>query len=134
MTKHVFINLPVQDLDRTRAFWQALGFSFKDELSNDKAICLNISDGTQVMLIHRDFFQTWTPKPVADATRSTEVMVSLAAESPEAVDALIAAALAQGVAEPRPLDDLGWMASRSFEDLDGHIWEVAWYGTPDGPA
>ena len=72
MTRHVFINLPVLDLARSRAFWEALGFSFKDELSNDKAICLNLSDDVQVMLIQRDFFQTWTPKPVADATFATQ--------------------------------------------------------------
>jgi uncharacterized protein len=123
MARQLFINLPVEDLDRTKAFYAALGFSFNPQFSNEKAACMIISDTNYAMLLSKAFFATFTPKPIADAHACTEALIALSLESREAVDAMLAAALAHGGREPRPMQDLGFMMSRAFEDPDGHIWE-----------
>ena len=127
MHKQIYVNLPVADLPRSRAFFESLGLHFEPKFSNDQGACLVIEEGSiHAMLLTHDFFKTFTSKPVADATRSTEVLVCLSCESRAEVDALVQRALAAGGTAPRPPQDHGFMYAHGFEDLDGHIWEHMW--------
>lgn len=124
MHQQIFVNLPVKDIERTRAFFSALGFRFEPKFSDEKALCMVISDSIFAMLLHEDFFKTFTKKPVADARQSTEVLVCLSCRSREEVDGLVAKALAAGGKAPMPVQDMGFMYGHGFEDLDGHQWEL----------
>jgi predicted lactoylglutathione lyase len=124
MHQQIFVNLPVKDIERTRAFFSALGFRFEPKFSDEKALCMVISDSIFAMLLHEDFFRTFTKKPVADAKHSTEVLVCLSCSSREQVDQLVAKAVAAGGQAPMPVQDLGFMYGHGFEDLDGHQWEL----------
>jgi uncharacterized protein len=126
MATKIFVNLPVQNLDRTVSFFTKLGYSFNPQFTDENATCMIIADDIFVMLLVDTYFKTFTPKPIADAKKSTEVLVALSADSREAVDKIVNAALQAGArryAEPK---DLGFMYQWGFEDLDGHIWEYAW--------
>ncbi|MFE2880132.1 VOC family protein [Streptomyces roseus] len=126
MPTMIFVNLPVQDIDAAKAFWGKLGYSFNPRFSDDKTGCLVISDTIFAMLMTEARFKDFATKEVADATKTTEVMLALSAESREQVDEVLGAALAAGATEPRPAQDLGFMYGRAFEDLDGHVWEYVW--------
>jgi uncharacterized protein len=126
MGRQIFVNLPVRDVARTRAFFTALGFSFNPQFSDDKALCMVIADDIYAMLLSEPFFQGFTKKPVADATQSTEVLVALSCESVAEVDAFVAKALAAGGRAPVERKDHGFMVQHGFEDPDGHQWEVFW--------
>ncbi len=126
MARQLFVNLPIRDVARTRAFFGALGFEFNPQFSDDKALCMVISENIFAMLLSEPFFQGFTKKPVADATKSTEVLLALSCESVAEVDALVARALAAGGRAPVERKDLGFMVQHGFEDLDGHQWEVFW--------
>lgn len=123
MTK-IFVNLPVKDLAVSMEFFGKLGFEFNPEYTNETAACMVVSQDIFVMLLLEDFFQTFTKKEVADAKSVTEVLTALSVETREAVDELLAVALEAGAVEARETQDLGFMYSRSFEDPDGHIWEI----------
>lgn len=122
----VFINLPIADPARSRAFFAGLGFGFNEQFSDDKAIAMVLSDHATVMMLRRDFFQTFTPRAVADATQSSEVLIAIARDSRAAVDAIVAQALALGGSTVRPPEDHGFMYGHAFADPDGHIWEPFW--------
>lgn len=124
MSRQIFVNLPVKDLPRSMAFFRALGFDFNLQFTNDQGACLVIDDNIFTMLLTEPFFQTFTKKPVADATRSTEVLVCLSCSSREEVDALVAKALAAGGTAPNEPQDHGFMYAHGFTDLDGHGWEL----------
>jgi uncharacterized protein len=124
MTTKVFINLPVKDLAASMDFFGRLGFSFNEQFTNENAACLVLSDTVFVMLLVEEFFQTFTKKEIVDATKMTEVLTALSVESREAVDELLAKALEAGAEEGREAQDQGFMYSRSFEDPDGHVWEI----------
>ncbi|MFB6806893.1 VOC family protein [Streptomyces sp. NPDC056387] len=126
MPTMIFVNLPVQDIDAAKAFWGKLGYSFNPQFSDDRTGCLVISDTIFAMLMTEERFKDFATKEVADATKTTEVMLALSAESREQVDEVVGAALAAGGTEPRPAQDLGFMYGRAFEDLDGHVWEYVW--------
>ena len=126
MARQIFVNLPVQDVARTRAFFTALGFSFNPQFSDDKALCMVIAEGIYAMLLSEPFFQGFTKKPIADASKSTEVLLALSCESVAEVDELVAKALAAGGRAPVERKDHGFMVQHGFEDLDGHQWEVFW--------
>lgn len=126
MPTMIFVNLPVKDIDAAKAFWGELGYSFNPRFSDEKTGCLVISDTIFAMLMTEDRFKDFATKEVADATKSTEVMLALSAESREKVDEVVGAALAAGGTEPRPAQDLGFMYGRAFEDLEGHVWEYVW--------
>ncbi len=130
MSRMIFVNLPVNDLPRSRAFWEALGFHFNPQFSNEQGACLVFDENIFAMLLVPSFFQTFTPRPVADGSAATEVITAVSVESREAVDALIEKALANGGNEPRAAQDLGWMYNRAMIDLDGHLWEWVWLGQP----
>lgn len=126
MHKQIFVNLPVKDLARSRAFFSSLGFEFNPQFSNDEGACMIIGENIFAMLLVERFFQSFTSKPIADARNSTEVLTCLSCESREEVDALVAKALAAGGRAPNPKQDHGFMYGHGFEDLDGHVWELSW--------
>ena len=126
MNRMVFVNLPVADVERSRAYFAGLGLAFDERFSDGKALCMVLGDHAFAMLLQRDFFAGFTPRPVADATVATEVLVGLSADDREDVDRLLAAALAAGGQEVREPVDHGSMYGRAFSDLDGHVWEVLW--------
>lgn len=118
------MNLPVKDLAVSMEFFGKLGFEFNPDFANENGVCMVVSDNIFVMLLMEDFFQTFTKKEVADATKTTEVLTALSVESREAVDELLSVALEAGGQEAREPQDHGFMYGRSFEDPDGHIWEI----------
>jgi uncharacterized protein len=125
MSTQIFVNLPVQDLQRSIDFFTALGYSFDPRFSDENATCLVIDEGhIYAMLLTHDFFKKFTKKQIADATASTEAILALSADSREAVDALVDKALTSGGSASNEPDDQGFMYSRSFQDPDGHLWEV----------
>ncbi|MFE6846306.1 VOC family protein [Streptomyces sp. NPDC057686] len=126
MPTMIFVNLPVKDIDAAKAFWGKLGYSFNPRFSDENTGCLVISDTIFAMLMTEARFKDFATKEVADATKSTEVMLALSADSREKVDEVVDAALAAGGTEPRPAQDLGFMYGRVFEDLEGHVWEYVW--------
>jgi len=127
MAKLIFINLPVGDLARATAFYQAVGASKNPQFSDDTASCMVFSDTIHAMLLTHDKFRQFTPKKISDAKTTSEVLICISAESREAVDDVVSkAAGAGGTTDPSPKQDYGFMYGRSFEDPDGHIWEVMW--------
>lgn len=125
MARQIYVNLPVKDLDKTVAFFTSLGFRFNPQFTSEQATCMIVADNIFVMLLTEPFFSSFTSKAIADTQTVTEVIVSLSAESRQAVDDMLAQALAAGGKEGKPQDH-GWMYLRSFDDLDGHHWEIAW--------
>lgn len=125
-TRKVFINLPVADLDRSKAFFAALGFGFNPQFTDEKAACMVLSSEGFVMLLRREFFATFTQRAVANAVQATEVMVALSCESRDEVSRLTEIALENGGSAAMPPNDYGFMYQSSFYDLDGHHWELAW--------
>lgn len=128
MSKMIFINLPVADLERSKNFYEAIGARNEPKFSNDQAAMMVLSDAIHVMLLKHDFYSTFTSKPIADAHRSSQVLLALSADSPGDVDALVEkAGSAGGAMDPGPRQDMGGMMyERSFEDPDGHHWEAVW--------
>ena len=126
MGTKVFVNLPVKDLNKSKEFFSKLGFTFNQQFTDDKAACMVISEENYAMLLLEQFFKVFTNKEIADAKKSTEVLVALSAESRQKVDEILNKALAAGAKEPRAPQDHGFMYGRSLEDLDGHIWEIFW--------
>lgn len=124
MKTQIYVNLPVKDLERSKAFFARLGFSFNAQFTDEKAACMVVSDDIYVMLLVESFFQTFTKKPVADANKTTEVLICLSAENREKVDDYVEKAVAAGGKVSREPQDLGFMYSQAFEDPDGHIWEL----------
>ncbi|MEU2154203.1 VOC family protein [Streptomyces sp. NPDC019396] len=126
MTQMIFVNLPVKDLEKTKAFWKACGYSFNPQFSDENTACLVLGDTIFAMLMTEPRFREFTKKEIADAATTTEVLLALSAESRDRVDELADAALAAGGSEAMPAQDHGFMYGRSFQDPDHHIWEVAW--------
>ncbi|MEU3060280.1 VOC family protein [Streptomyces subrutilus] len=122
----IFVNLPVKDLDASKAFWGELGYSFNAQFSDENAASMVISDTIVAMLLTEARYKDFTHKEIADATRTSEVLLCLSAESRAAVDELVDAAVGAGATEPRPAQDHGTMYGRAFDDLDGHTWEIMW--------
>ncbi len=124
MTRQIFVNLPVKDVKRSMNFFSQLGFSFNMQFTDDKAACLVIGENIYAMLLHEEFFKTFTKKELADATKVTEVLIAIDVESREAVDSMIQKAVNAGGTIYSNPSDHGWMYQHSFADLDGHQWEV----------
>jgi predicted lactoylglutathione lyase len=122
----IFVNLPVQDLPRSVAFFTKLGYRFDPRFTNEEGTCMIIDEDIYAMLLAEKRFRDFTPKPIADAKRSTECLVALSAPSREAVDDRVNGALAAGARRYKDPEDHGFMYSWGFEDLDGHIWEYLW--------
>jgi predicted lactoylglutathione lyase len=127
MPKMIFVNLPVSDLKRATAFYQAIGAEKNEQFSDDTASCMIFSETIYAMLLTHDKFRQFTPKQIADAKTTSEVLIALSADNRESVDDMLGKAQAAGGnVDPAPKQDYGFMYSRSFEDLDGHIWEIIW--------
>lgn len=123
-TNKIFVNLPVKDLKKSIRFFTEIGFVFNAQFTDDNATCMVISEHIYVMLLVEDYFKTFTRKEIADAARSTEVILALAAESREDVDLIVNKALEAGGKPSNDPTDHGFMYVWSFQDLDGHLWEV----------
>lgn len=127
MPKLIFVNLPVVDVAAATRFYEAIGARKNEMFSDSTASCMVFSDTIHAMLLSHEKFASFTPKPIADATAASEVLICLSADSREEVDSTLSkAAAAGGKADPASAQDHGFMYGRSFEDLDGHIWEVMW--------
>ena len=124
MAKMIFVNLPVTDLPRSMAFYEAVGFTNNPQFTNDQAAAMAWSDEIVVMLLTHGFWRSFTDKAIPDARSVAQVLLCLGQDSRDAVDAIVDKAVkAGGRSEPTPNQDLGFMYGRSFEDPDGHIWE-----------
>ena len=128
MPRMIFVNLPVRDLERSIRFYEAIGGRKEPKFSNDAAAMMVLSDTISVMLLTHDFYKGFTGKPIADAHQTSQVLLALSADSPQAVDDMVeAAGSAGGKKDPGPKQDMGGlMYGRSFEDPDGHHWEPMW--------
>ena len=122
MSKQIFLNLPVVDLSRSVSFFEALGFSTDPQFASESGGCIVVSDTIFVMLTTHDQFRNFTPKAVCDTSKAVEVLINLRCESREEIDAFVAKALAAGGSTYDQPEDLGFMYSHSFVDLDGHGW------------
>ncbi len=134
MARQIFVNLPIKNMSRSQAFFKGLGFAFNPQFTNEQGACMVISENhNYVMLLVEPFFQGFTKKPIADATKTTEVLICLSCESRAEVDDLVKKALAGGGTAPNPPQDHGFMYSHGFTDLDGHVWEVMWMDPAAAP-
>lgn len=126
MATNIFVNLPVIDLDASKAFFEKLGFAFNPQFTDETAAAMVIDSNIFAMLLTHDKFRQFTPKAIADAKTTSEVLIALSCDSRDAVNDLFDKAIAAGATEARPGDDYGFMMSKAFSDLDGHIWEIMW--------
>ncbi len=127
MAKLIFVNLPVTDLERSVAFYEAVGASKNPQFSDHTAACMVFSDTIHAMLLTHDKWRQFSSKEIPDAHKSAQVLIALSEESRAGVDAMVGkAGAAGGKLDPTPTQDFGFMYGRSFEDPDGHIWEVMW--------
>jgi uncharacterized protein len=124
MTTQIFVNLPVKNLNHFIDFFTKLGFSFNAQFTDENATCMIVSENIFVMLLVEDYFKTFTPKEICDATKSTEVLVALSCESRAEVDDMVAKAIAAGGTTYKEPNDMGFMYQHGFQDLDNHIWEI----------
>jgi predicted lactoylglutathione lyase len=123
----IFVNLPVADLQKSRAFLEALGAVNEPRFTDETAACMTFSDSIHVMILTHDKFRQFTPRAIADANAASEVLLCLSADSRESVDLAVERAEANGgTADPSPKQDYGVMYGRSVADPDGHIWEIMW--------
>ena len=122
MNKQIFLNLPVADLPKSKAFFQALGYALNPQFTGDTAACVVISETISVMLSTHAKFREFTPKAICDTTQAVEVLINLSCESRQEVDDLVAKAIAAGGSTYDKPEDLGFMYSHSFVDPDGHGW------------
>ena len=124
MKTKIFVNLPVEDLNKTIDFFTKLGFKFNPQFTDENATCMIVGDDIFVMLLVEKFFKTFTKKEISDTSKNTEVIVALSIEGRENVDQMLNKAIEYGGKESREPQDHGWMYGRSFEDIDGHLWEI----------
>ena len=123
----IFVNLPVADLAASRRFLEAIGATNEPKFTDETAAMMRFSEAINVMLLTKEKFASFTPRKIADASAASEVLIALSAETREAVDAAVDAAVAAGgSADPGPRQDYGVMYGRSVADPDGHIWEFVW--------
>ncbi|MCB1506361.1 MAG: VOC family protein [Hyphomicrobiaceae bacterium] len=123
MTTKMFVNLPVSDLKASIAFYKSLGFTFNPQFTDETAACMVISEHNYAMLLTHKKWAQFSSKPIPDAHKTTGVLIALAFENKDAVNAIVEKAVLGGGKEPRPMQDHGFMVQRTFEDLDGHTWE-----------
>jgi uncharacterized protein len=134
MNRMIFLNLPVRDLAKSRAFFEALGFSFNPQFTGDGAACVIISDTIFVMLLPHEKFLHFAPKGICDTATANEVLITLSCESREAVDTMVRNAVSAGGQAHEEPQDHGFMYDHGFLDPDGHAWGVMWMNTAAMPA
>lgn len=124
MTTQIYVNLPVKSLDKSVEFFTALGYRFNPQFTDENATCMIVSEGIYIMLLVESFFKTFTPNPISDARKSTEVLLCLSCESRDKVDEMVRKAVAAGATTPNAPQDHGFMYQHGYQDLDGHLWEL----------
>ena len=125
--KQIIVALPVRDLEKSKAFFSSLGYSFNPQFSGEDSACMIVAeDSILVMLETETLFKSFIDKPLAQAREANEVVLCLSCESREELEGLIAKATAGGARIPHPLEDHGFMVTQGFEDLDGHLWNLVW--------
>ena len=124
MTRQIFVNLPVKNLNKSIEFFTRLGFTFNPQFTDENATCMIVDENIFVMLLVEEFFKTFAPKEICDTTKSVEVLVALSFESRVAVDEMVRKAIAAGGSTYKEPIDMGFMYQHGFQDLDGHIWEI----------
>jgi uncharacterized protein len=124
MATKIFVNLPVKDLNKTIEFFTKLGFTFNPQFTDENATCMIVGEDIFVMLLVEKFFKIFTKKEICDTIKDTEVIIALSAESREKVDQMINKVIEAGGRESREPQDHGWMYGRSFQDINGHLWEI----------
>lgn len=126
MSRQIFLNIPVTDLPKSKAFYEALGFTINTKFTDDKAACVVMGDGLHAMLHTHESMRRFTTKEICDPRTTVQVMMAIQVNSREEVDRLAAAAVAHGGSTPRPRQDHGFVYYHAFEDLDGNTWEPMW--------
>ena len=124
MPRNLYVTLPVKNVERSVDFFEALGFSFDPRFTSENGAGIVVNDNTRVMLATEPFFSTLTRVPITDPRKATEALLALSLDSRAEVDELVRKAVAAGAAEGHDAEDLGFMYSRAFVDLDGHQWGV----------
>ena len=124
MSRKIFVNLPVKDLQASMAFYKALGFTFNPQFTDDTAACMVISEHNYAMLLTHEKFKSFATKPIPDAHKTTGVLIAIALGTKAEVDDMATHAVNAGGKEPKPKADYGFMVQRTFEDPDGHTWEA----------
>ena len=124
--KKIFVNLPVKNLDKSKDFFAKLGFTFNAQFTDATAACMVVSEDIYVMLLTQSKFKAFTPREICDTAKNTEVLVCLSAESRKEVDEVVRKAVAAGGKTFNDPQDYGFMYGHGFQDVDGHIWELAY--------
>jgi predicted lactoylglutathione lyase len=133
MSQSLYLNLPIKNLEKSKAFFAALGYHFNPTYSNDIAACMVVNEHCSVMLLTDSFFKTFIHQPLSDAHQSTEMLICVSQASRAEVDAQVAIAVAHGATTPNPVRDYGFMYQHGFQDLDGHIWELMFMDESQAP-
>ncbi len=126
MNKNIFVNMAVKDLKKSTEFFTKLGYTFNQQFTDETATSMIISENIYAMLLTEPKMKEFTKKDLVDAHKATEVLIALSCESKDEVNSLVDKAVAAGAEEPHEAKDYGFMYTRTFEDLDGHIWEILW--------
>ena len=126
MATQVFVNIPTTDLERAKTFFTALGWAINPNFTDENAACVVIDDGVFLMVLTREFFATFTDKPIVDPHTQLQLEIALSRESREEVDALVEKAIAAGGQEHRSAQDYGFMYARDFDDPDGNLFSALW--------
>ena len=134
MFRQIFVTLPIKDMARSRAFFEALGLTFNARFTNEQGACLEIGENFYAMLLVEPFFQGFTTKPICNAHQATEVLLALSVDSRAEVEEVVRKAVAAGATTPNAPQDHGFMFQHGFADLDGHQWEVFWMDEAAAPA
>lgn len=134
MQTQLYLNLPVNNLPESIAFFTQLGYSFNQAFTDETATCMIVSDNILVMLLTTERFQSFVKKPIGNAKQYAHSIIALSRNSRDEVDAFMTKAIAAGAVIPNEPTDLGFMYSRTFEDLDGHLWEIFWMDSSEMPA
>lgn len=134
MFRQIFVNLPIEDMARSQAFFKTLGLTFNPRFTNEQGACLEIGENFYAMLLVKPFFQGFVQKPISDAHQSTEVILALSVDSRAEVEEVVRKAVAAGATRIPAPKDYGFMFQDGFADLDGHQWEVFWMDEAAAPA
>jgi predicted lactoylglutathione lyase len=126
MSTKIFVNVPVKDLDKSKAFFTAIGFTINPQFTDETAACVVISEDIYAMILTHEKFKQFTPKELADANKTSEVILALSFDSRDKVNEIADTALKSGGSVANQPQDYGFMFSRSISDPDGHIWEFFW--------
>ena len=126
MATKIFVNLPVKDLNKSIGFFKNIGFTFNQQFTDETAACMVISEDIYAMLLTHAKFNEFTTKQIVDSSNNAEVIVALSTDSKDQVQKTVDRAIKAGATEPISAKDYGFMYQRSFQDLDGHLWEVLW--------